>query len=101
MAELDFSIMDEFDYETFVSIIADIPSCIFFKDTSLKYRFCTHHWKQLNSGDIIGKTDVEIRKDTENAIEAMEADRVMIENRKGCSYVIKCEIEDELSYFVC
>ena len=66
------NIINSLDYETFLGIIHNIPSCIFFKDTQLRYVFCTKHWEQQNSEDVIGKTDLEIRKDKENAILAME-----------------------------
>lgn len=98
MTKLELSIMDEMDYETFVSIIAKIPSCIFFKDSNLKYRFSSHCWAQLIDDDIVGKTDLEIRKDTENAVKAMEADRAIIESKKGQHYVIKSDIDGEISH---
>jgi len=98
MTNLDAAIMKEMDYETFVKIISDIPSCIFFKDTELKYRFSSHCWAQLISDDIVGKTDLDIRKDKENAEKAMEADRQIIASKKGCSYVIKSDIDGEVSY---
>ena len=97
MAKIE-EIVKELDYKTFIKIIDNIPSCIFFKDTELRYRFSTHFWEQLQSEDIIGKTDLEIRKDTENAILAMEADREIIRNGKGCKYVIRSEIDGNLSY---
>ena len=91
--------MESMDFETFLNIIYEIPSCIFFKDTDLRYVFCTKHWEQQNTDNIIGKTDLEIRKDKENAIKAMEADRAILETGKGCSYVIKSDIEGgSLSY---
>lgn len=98
MTNLDEAIMEEMDYATFVKIISDIPSCIFFKDTDLKYRFSSHCWAQLISDDIVGKTDLDIRKDKENAAKAMEADREIIATKKGCSYVIKSDIDGEVSY---
>ena len=91
--------MESMDFETFLNIIYEIPSCIFFKDTELRYVFCTKHWEQQNTDNIIGKTDIEIRKDKENALKAMEADRAILETGKGCSYVIKSDIEGgSLSY---
>lgn len=91
-------IMNVIDYKTFIRIINVIPSCIFYKDTDLKYRFSSHCWEQLLSEDIIGKTDLEIRKDKENAILAMQADENIIRSGKGCSYVIKSEIDGNVSY---
>lgn len=91
-------IIDSLDYKTFLKIIYKIPSCIFFKDEQLRYVFCTKHWQQQNSEDIIGKTDLEIRKDTENAILAMEADKNILKTGKGCSYIIKSDIDGNIQY---
>lgn len=98
MTNLDEKIMKELDYATFVKIISNIPSCIFYKDKDLKYRFSSHCWAQLISDDIVGKTDLDIRKDKENAIKAMEADREILRSKKGCNYVIKSDIDGVVSY---
>lgn len=92
------SIMNEITYQDFIKIINNIPSCIFFKDTELKYRFSSHCWEQLISEDIVGKTDLDIRKDKENAMLAMEMDRNIIQTGMGCKYVIKSEVEGNISY---
>ena len=92
------NIIDSMDYKTFLKIIYKIPSCIFFKDDQLRYVFCTKHWAQQNSDDIIGKTDLEIRKDKENAILAMEADKNILNTGKGCSYIIKSDIDGVVQY---
>ena len=97
MAKID-EIMHEIDYRTFIRIIDTIPSCIFFKDTDLRYRFSTHFWEQLQSDDILGKTDLEIRKDKGNALVAMETDREIIRSGKGCSYIIKSDVDGSVSY---
>lgn len=98
MTNLDLSITEHISYETFVDIISNIPSCIFFKDTELKYLFSSHCWAQLISDDIIGKTDLEIRKDKENAQKAMEADQVIIDSKQGCHYVIESVIDGDVSH---
>ena len=87
------SIMSNIDYRTFLKIIYQIPSCIFFKDDKLRYVFCTKNWEQQNTADIVGKTDLEIRKDRENAVLAMEADKNILKTGRGCSYVIKSNVE--------
>lgn len=92
------TISKNINYDNFYNIIYTIPSNIFFKDTELKYRFCTHHWSQVNDEDIIGKTDLEIRRDKENAYMAMETDRNIIRSGVGCKYVIKSELEGIVSY---
>ena len=91
-------VMNEIDYATFIKIINKIPSCIFFKDTELKYRFSSHCWEQLLSDDIIGKTDLDIRKDKENAVIAMESDKNIIRSGIGCKYVIRSEVDGKVSY---
>lgn len=98
MTTIEDDITQNIDYKTFIKIINNIPSCIFYKDTELRYQFSSHCWEQLISDDIIGKTDLEIRKDKENAAMAMELDKNIIRSGKGCSYVIKSEIDDHVSY---
>lgn len=76
------------------NILKRLPSNIFLKDAEGKYVFCTHYWHHLHGADepgwtIRGKTDVEIRKDTENAKMAMEKDKEIIRTGKGTNYVIE------------
>lgn len=92
------ALSDKIDFESFVKIIDTIPSNIFFKDTELKYRFSSHHWSQLNDENIIGKTDLDIRRDKENAYTAMETDRNIIRSGVGCKYVIKSDLDGVVSY---
>ena len=71
-----------------------LPSCIFLKDAEGKYVFSTQYWNHLNTeGDpnwtIRGKTDLEIRKDKQNAMKAMEADRRILETGQGTDYIIE------------
>lgn len=82
---------------TFIEIedmLAVLPSNIYLKDREGKYIFCTHYWHHLEHNDdpdwtIRGKTDVDIRKDRENALAAMEADKEMLRTGKGTSYIIE------------
>lgn len=81
-----------------------LPSCIFLKDTEGKYVFSTQYWHHLNTdGDpnwtIRGKTDLEIRKDRQNAIKAMEADRKILETGAGTDYIIE-ENDDGVREFL-
>jgi len=85
MAVIEAEIMKLMDYETFIRIISDIPSCIFFKDTELKYRFTTHYWAQVSDESIIGKTDLEVRKDQENVGKAQEEDRAILRTKKAAN----------------
>ena len=76
------------------AILRELPSNIFLKDAEGRYVFATHYWHHLETGDdphwtIRGKTDLDIRKDRENAIKAMETDREIIRTGKGAHYVIE------------
>ena len=81
-------------YYEIESMLRELPSNIFLKDAEGRYVFSTHYWHHLDQGDdpnwtIRGKTDLEIRKDRENAIKAMEADREILRTGKGTTYVIE------------
>lgn len=91
------------DMDTLERVLMEIPSCIFFKDTECRYVFATHYWKHLNAdGDanwsITGKTDLEIRKDKENALKAMEADKRIIETGESTEYTIREETDGVVEY---
>ena len=79
-------------------MLKELPACIFMKDTECRYVFSTQYWNHLDTGGdpnwtIRGKTDLDIRKDKENAKKAMEADRRILETGQGTEYVIE-EIQD-------
>lgn len=81
-----------------------LPSCVFLKDSEGKYVFSTQIWRHLDTeGDpnwtIRGKTDLEIRKDRQNALRAMEADRRILETGEGTDYIIE-ENEDGIREFL-
>ena len=85
-------------------MLKQLPSCIFLKDTEGKYVFSTQIWHHLDTeGDpnwtIRGKTDLEIRKDKDNARKAMEADRRILESGEGTEYVIE-ENDDGIQDFL-
>ena len=81
-----------------------LPSCIFLKDNEGKYVFSTQYWHHLDTADdpnwtIRGKTDLEIRKDKQNALKAMEADRHILETGEGSDYIIE-ENDDGVREFL-
>jgi len=98
VSNLDIHITEQMDYDTFVQTISSIPSCIFFKDKDLRYRFSTHYWAQLTGDSIVGKTDLEVRKDKENAIRAMNEDRSILEEKEGRNYIIESNIDGNISH---
>lgn len=86
------------DSMTFYSIekmLKQLPSNIYLKDNEGRYVFATKYWHHLKKPDndpnwtIRGKTDPEIRKDKENAEEALKKDLEIIKTGKGTSYTIE------------
>lgn len=94
------------DSKTFLElekILRELPSLIFLKDSEGKYVFSTHYWHHIDKGDdpnwtIRGKTDVDIRKDKENALEAMKVDEKILSSGVGARYTIKVDTNDKLEF---
>ena len=85
---------DSFTYSEMQKMLKQLPSNIYLKDKEGKYVFATQYWHHLHKeGEkhwtIRGKTDVDIRKDKQNALKAMETDQVMLRTGEGTSYVIE------------
>lgn len=81
-----------------------LPSNIYLKDREGRYIFCTHYWHHLEHNNdpdwtIRGKTDVDIRKDKENALEAMKKDMELIESGIGAQYVIEINADGLQEFF--
>ena len=95
------------DSATFAEIeqmLKQLPSNIYLKDAEGKYVFATHYWHHLHQADdpdwtIRGKTDLEIRKDKDNARLALESDMRMLKTGEGTSYIIE-ENEDGIREFL-
>ncbi len=89
--------------ESIKNVIRDIPTNLFLKDTECRYVFSEHYWDHLEHDEsenwsIYGKTDLDIRKDKENARFAYEQDKMIIETGKGCRYVIEEKYDDKTDY---
>ncbi len=85
-------------------MLKEFPSCIYLKDAEGRYVFSTQYWRHLETGDdsdwtIRGKTDLDIRKDKENAKKAIETDRRVFETGKGTDYIIE-ENEDGIAEYL-
>ncbi len=95
------------DSATFFEIermLKELPSMVYLKDEKGRYVFATHYWHHLERpGDpdwtIRGKTDVDIRKDKENAIKAMQTDVELMKSGKGTAYIIEIN-EDNVQEFL-
>ena len=88
------SLLNSTSFSEFAEMLKKLPSLIYLKDSRGKYVFCTQYWHHLEHYDdpdwtIRGKTDMEIRKDTENAKRAYESDLKIIATGVGASYVIE------------
>ena len=94
------------DSATFAEIedmLRQLPSNIYLKDSQGRYVFATHYWHHLNDAEdrkwtIRGKTDMDIRKDKENARLAFESDKRIIETGVGTNYIIEESSDDKTEY---
>ncbi len=96
--------INSLSFTEFAKMLQVLPSLVYLKDADGRYVFSTQYWHHLDHYDdpdwtIAGKTDIEIRKDTENAIKAMESDKVIIKTGVGTSYIIE-ENEDDQQEFL-
>ena len=95
---------DSFTYSEMQKMLKQLPSNIYLKDKDGNYVFATQYWHHLRKeGErhwtIRGKSDIDIRKDKQNAMKAMETDRMMLETGQGTQYVIE-ENEDGIQEFL-
>ncbi len=94
------------DSATFAEIenmLRQLPSNIYLKDAMGRYVFATHYWHHLNDADdrkwtIRGKTDMDIRKDKENAQRAFESDQQIIKTGVGTNYIIEEKSDGKTEY---
>ena len=95
------------DSMTFYSIekmLQEIPSNIYLKDKEGRFIFSTHYLHNPTYRDdpnwtIRGKTDLDIRDDKENALEAMRADREIVATGRGTSYTIETTYDGNYGFF--
>ena len=97
-------IVNSVSFSEFAKMLQVLPSLIYLKDARGRYVFCTQYWHHLDHYDdpdwtIVGKTDMEIRKDIENAKKAYESDMRIIQSGVGTAYVIE-ENEDNRQEFL-
>ena len=95
---------DSFTYTEMQKMLKQLPSNIYLKDNKGRYVFCTQYWHHLHQAGekhwtIRGKTDVDIRKDKQNALKAMETDQVMLRTGEGTDYIIE-ENDDGIQEFL-
>lgn len=81
-------------FSEFASMLRSLPANIYLKDNHGRYVFSSQTWEHLDTNNdpnwtIRGKTDLEIRKDKENAKKALESDLKILQTGKGTSYIIE------------
>lgn len=81
-------------FTEFSKMLQSLPANVYLKDNRGRYVFSSQTWHHLNTDDdpdwtIRGKTDLDIRKDKENAKRALESDLELIRTGKGTSYIIE------------
>ena len=97
-------LVNSVSFGEFAKMLRALPSLVYLKDANGKYVFSSQYWHHLEHYDdpdwtIRGKTDMEIRKDTENAKRAYESDLRVISSGVGASYIIE-ENEDGIQEFL-
>lgn len=97
-------IKDSASFYEMERMLKELPSNIYLKDSDGRYIFATHYWHHLDHSSnpdwtIRGKTDIDIRKDKENAKMAMENDMEIIRSGKGTHYIIEINVDDIREYF--
>lgn len=89
------ALKDSLTFYRIEKMLKQLPSNIYLKDNEGRYVFATKYWHHLKDADkdpdwtIRGKTDPEIRKDKENAEEALKKDLEIIKTGKGTTYTIE------------
>ena len=81
-------------FTEFSRMLQSLPANIYLKDNQGRYVFSSQTWHHLNTDNdpdwsIRGKTDLDIRKDKENARKALESDLELIRTGIGKSYIIE------------
>lgn len=81
-------------FSEFAGMLRSLPANIYLKDNHGRYVFSSQTWQHLDTQNdpnwtIRGKTDLEIRKDKENAKKALASDMELLRTGKGTSYIIE------------
>ncbi len=102
--ERGIQLMNSVSFAEFARMLKALPANIYLKDNKGRYVFSSQTWHHLDTGgdpnwSIRGKTDLDIRRDKENARLAMETDQKLIRSGRGTSYIIE-ENEDGIQEFL-
>lgn len=85
--------MDQQSLKFIERVLGALPSNIYFKDNQCRYVFHTRYWDHFEEGSdndsIRGKTDLEVRRNKDNALKAYESDKRVVETGEGCTYIVE------------
>ena len=95
---------DSMSFYNIEKMLSEIPSNIYLKDKEGRFIFATryqHHpaYRDDPNWTMRGKTDLEIREDKENALEAMKVDREIVATGRGTSYTIEMNTDGKQEFF--
>ncbi len=89
-------------FDEMAGMLRELPSNIYLKDAKGRYIFATHYWDHIKHEEpnfsIRGKTDLDIRKNRENAMLAMAADRRILKTGHPEQYIIEEDVKDGKQY---
>ena len=86
--------MNSVSFAEFAQMLKALPANVYLKDRYGRYVFSSQTWHHLDTGgdpnwSIVGKTDMDVRKDKDNARKALESDLRLIETGVGSDYIIR------------
>ncbi len=101
--EMSIDVVNSASFNEFSGMLKALPSLVYLKDTNGRYVFCSQIWHHLDTGGdpdwtIRGKTDMDIRKDKDNARKAYESDLKIVATDTGTSYIIREEQDGITEY---
>ena len=101
--EKSIAMVNSITFSEFSEMLKALPSLIYLKDNKGRYVFCSKYMSHLKYSDnpnwsIKGHTDLEIRKDIENAKMAYKNDLNIIKTGVGSSYIIEEDDGDKKEY---
>ena len=99
------NVINSVTFSDFSQMLKALPSLIYLKDAKGRYVFCSQYLSHLDRPDdpnwsIRGKTDLEIRRDQDNARKAYESDMRIVATGKGTSYVIEEDAGDSTKEYL-
>ena len=96
--------IDALGYEEVMTFLRSTPANLFFKDTECRYLFISDvrtffPYGEGQEEDVLGKTDLEIWGNEEQARIYYEHDQKVLETGKGTSFITEVPREDGTAYY--